>query len=405
MNKKENRMLEDKLLELVDNNIITSEQYHNAKQYFEDRQDQSVVTIFGAMGVFLIALSIITIFAINWSVLPTAIKAIIAFVPIIITCVMLGFYIKNGNKSLKLYTSIFAPISIIATNSLVGQIFHIQMEIFEMFFISLMMFLPITFILKNYISIVVYGIGSIIYTIGNLATESGLFYVFVVAMPLVIYNIVNYLKNKEEHLNLVMWVINIAIASLILFMKEIFRIDVLLVHIYMIYAATQTLFKHEQYALKHISSLFTIYLLFSCISPVFVSFAKEIEFGYDTLFLTVLTAGFIYLSKLYKEPKQYFSFIFILLMQYTQMHQDTLFVFVNLLAAAFGVYRIYIGSKENSYYETKRGIQIILILVFLRFVSADLSFTLKSIIFLLSGICFMIGSKKMKNRFEGERDE
>ena len=92
MNKKNIKLLENKLLELVDNNIISHEQYQNAKQYFNKDNEKSVVTIFGAIGVLLIALSIITIFAINWSNIPIALKTIIAFVPILITCVMLFYY-------------------------------------------------------------------------------------------------------------------------------------------------------------------------------------------------------------------------------------------------------------------------------------------------------------------------
>ena len=95
MNKKNIKFLENKLSELMDNNIISYEQYQNAKQYFNANQEKSVVTIFGAIGVLLIALSIITIFAINWSIIPVIIKTIIAFVPIAITCVMLFFYMKK----------------------------------------------------------------------------------------------------------------------------------------------------------------------------------------------------------------------------------------------------------------------------------------------------------------------
>ena len=66
MNKKDYKFLEDRLLELVNNNIISNEQYANAKEYYHNKKEnKSIATIFGAIGVFLMALSIITLFAIS----------------------------------------------------------------------------------------------------------------------------------------------------------------------------------------------------------------------------------------------------------------------------------------------------------------------------------------------------
>ena len=410
MNKKDYKFLEDRLLELVNNDIISNEQYANAKEYYHNKKEnKSIATIFGAVGVFLMALSIITLFAINWGNISKGIKVIISFIPLVITSVMLYIYMAKNNKKIQLYTSIFAPIGIIATNSLIAQVFHIQTEIYELIFTSLIMFLPIAFILRNYVSIIVYGVGTIIYAFAviesSVSENMALLKIFLISLPLIIYNIKNYMNNRKDGKNTVMWIVNISLVTLFVFFKEIFRPDVFLIYLYMIYFITQTLFDKDNILNRILSLLFMGYLIISCTTPFMVSYAEEIEFGFDTIFITILTAIFIYLSKSYKNPKEYFIFLFIFFLQYTRMDADVLFVFINIIAIAWGVYKIIIGNQRSSYKEIKQVVSVILLLILFRFVNSDISFMGKSIMFLIAGTSFMIGANVMKKRIGGEKDE
>lgn len=410
MNKKDYKFLDDRLLELVNNDIISSEQYTNAKEYYHNKKEnKSIATIFGAIGIFLMALSIITLFAINWGNISKGIKVIISFIPLVITSVMLYIYMTKNNKKIQLYTSIFAPIGIIATNSLITQVFHIQTEIYELIFTSLIMFLPIAFILRNYVSIIVYGVGTIIYAFAvidsSVSENIALLKIFLISLPLIIYNIKNYINDSKDGKNTIMWIVNISLVTLFIFFKEIFRPDVFLIYLYMIYFITQTLFDKDNILNRILSLLFMGYLIISCTTSFMVSYAKEIEFGFDTIFITILTAIFIYLSKSYKNPKEYFIFLFIFFLQYTRMDADVLFVFINIIAIAWGVYKIVIGIQRSSYKEIKQGVSVILLLILFRFVNSDISFMGKSIMFLIAGTSFMIGANVMKKRIGGEKDE
>ena len=410
MNKKDYKFLEDTLLELVNKDIISNEQYINAKEYYNNKKEnKSIATIFGAIGVFLMALSIITLFAINWENISKGIKIIISFIPLVITSIMLYTYMTKNNKKIQLYTSIFAPISIIATNSLIAQIFHIQTEIYELFFTSLIMFLPIAFILKSYISIIVYGVGTIIYAFAvidsSISENIALLRIFLIALPLIIYNIKNYISDRKDGKNTVMWIVNIFLVTLFIFYKEFFRPDVFLIYLYMIYFITQTLFDKKNILNRILSVLFMGYLIVSCTTPFMVSYAEEIEFGFDTLLITIITALFIYLSKSYKNPKEYFIFLFILFLQYTRMDPEIIFIIINIITLTLGVYKIINGNKNNSYKEIREGISIILLLILFRFVNSDISFMGKSIMFLIAGFSFMIGSNIIKKRIGGEKDE
>ena len=404
MNKKNYKFLDDRLLELVNNDIISSEQYSNAKEYYYNKtENRSIYTIFGAIGILLMALSIITLFAINWINISKEIKVIISFIPLVLTSVMLYISMTKNNKKFYLYTSIFAPIGIIATNSLIAQVFHIQTEIYELIFTSLIMFLPIAFILRNYVSIIVYSVGTIIFAFAVI--DSSISKILLISLPLIIYNIINYINNKKDGKNTVMWIVNISLVTLFVFYKEFFGLNVFLIYLYMIYFITQTLFDKDNILNRILSLLFVGYLIISCTTPFMVSYAKKIEFGFDTIFITILTAIFIYLSKAYKNPKEYFVFLFILFLQYTRINADVLFTFINIIAIAFGVYKIVIGNKINSYKEIKQGVSVILLLILFRFINSDISFMGKSIMFLIAGTSFIIGSNLMKKRIGGENDE
>ena len=410
MNKKEYKFLDDKLAELVENDIISSEQYENAKIYYHNgKTNKSVITIFSAIGVLLIALSIITLFAINWKNISKEFKVIISFVPLIITSVMLYLYMKNENSKMKLFTSIVAPSAIIATNSLISQVFHIQTEMYELLFVSLIMFLPIAFILKNYVSIIVYGIGTFLYALSvassYLSESIILLNILIIWLPLIIYNIKNYINNRKDGKNMLMWVINVSILTIIILLKEFLRPDVFLIYLYMVYFITKIIFNGDNILNRILSFLFIGYLILSCIDPFMFIFVEEIDFGFDTAIISIIILALIYLSRAYKNPKEYFIFLFILILQYIRIDENIMFICVNLIALALGVYIIIEGNKKNSYKEIKKGVFVVLLIVMLRFINSDISFMGKSIMFLITGIGFVIGSNIIKKRIGGKKDE
>ena len=398
MNKKDYKFLSSKLMELANNNIISKEQLEKSQNYFlEKKSDKNLSTLFGAIGVFLIALSIITLFAMNWNDIPKGIKVIISFIPIAISSVMLYKYMQTEDKKLCLYTSVFAPIAIIATNSLITQVFHMQTEIYELFFTSLLMFMPITFILRNFMAILIYGAGGVIYSfvaIESYGSEAeAISKILLIALPLIIFNVINYIKNKEDKTNVISWIANCILLTLFLFHKELLSEESILVYLYALYFATLTLFGNKNLLSRILSFGFLGYMLLSCTSSDMLEYTEDLTIHFDTLLLAILAGVFIYISKAYKEPKEYFIFAFITLAQFTNLSSDLLFIIANLITIALGVYRILLGNDKNLPSETKKGLAIILLVILFRFVSSDLSFGTKSIIFLISGLIFMFSGK------------
>ena len=403
MNHKKYKFLEDSLLELNQNNIISEEQLLNAKKYFEkeNQSKTSIITIFTSIGVLLVALSIITLFAINWENIGKTIKVLIAFVPIIITAIMMFFYMKNGNEKLKTYTSIFAPISILATNSLIGQVFHIQMETYEMFFISLLMFLPIAFTLRNYLSIIVYCIGTITYAMNISSHWLEVLNSAIITLPILAYNYISYAKEKNDNKNILMYITNTIVVTLLLFKTEFVRMESIFIYGYFVYLISRHLFDERNILSSFLKTTLLICMFAFCINGT----ALQIELGLDSIILAILAIASIYIGKFYKEPRECFNMIFVLLIQYCNMADEISYIVINLLMLAFGIYKIVYGTKKGVYDEVKKGITTILILIMIRFISSGLSFTEKSILFLISGVIFIIVANMMKKRIGGKNND
>ena len=409
MNKRQYKFLEKKLAELNQNEIISEEQCTNAKNYFvkQTKADKSLITIFMSLGFLLVSLGVITLFAINWEHIAKGMKVLISFLPLVITAIMLFYTMKKDDNKLKIYTSIVAPISILATNSLLSQVFHIQTEIHELFFTSLLMFMPIAFILRNYLSILVYSVGTITYalaTSGSMAfavTTTGL-----ISLPLFVYAFMNYKNNKHDRKNSLMWSAIVCILTLLLVRIEFITPEALVIYFYLIYLITRKLFNKECTLNKLFKMVFISIALIGCISSDVVLYIPKIKFGIDTILFTFLSAIFICLTKVYKEPKEWFTFIYICLIQYLgALENEILFILINILALVWGIYKIAIGNKTCQYKESKQGLAIILYLIFIRFMNADLTFAMKSVIFLLSGVGFMITANIMKKRIGGSENE
>ena len=404
MNNKKYKFLEKSLAELTENNIISEEQFAKAKTYFkhDTKEGKSMITIFTSIGIFLVALSIITLFAVNWDNIGKSIKVMLAFVPLLITAIMMFFYMKNGNEKLKLYTSIFAPISILATNSLVGQIFHIQMETYELFYISLLSYMPIAFTLKNYLSLIVYCIGTITYVLNVPHYYFETFAnAFAIALPIIIYYYINYRKEPHSKKNILMWVTNIIVATMMLFEIELIRAESIFIYGYLVYLVTKMLFGSKNILSKFLKLVFVVCMFVFCFEDV----AMQYEFGWDTVLITALIIVCMCIGKIYKETKEWFLVAFIVLIQYCNIPDEILYILINILVLALGIYKIVSGSKNAIYKETKQGVATVVLLIMFRFMSSDLSFTEKSVVFLISGIAFIIGANILKKRIGGKNDE
>ena len=127
-----------------------------------------------------------------------------------------------------------------------------------------------------------------------------------------------------------------------------------------------------------------------------LGFAEEITIGIDIVILAAIAGIFIYLSKAYKNYQEYFVLAFIFLIHFTGLNKDILFALTNIIVVVLGIYKIIVGGRKNSYHGTKNGIYLILLIIMFRFISSELSFAAKSILFLITGTLFLLSGKIVK---------
>lgn len=405
MNKKNQMFLFEKLNELKANNIISNEDCLNAKEFYGETKEnspRSMVTIITAIGVLLLGLSIITLFAFNWDNLSVGIKSLVAFIPLMITAIMLYITLNKDDKRWEIYTSIFGALAIISTNALISQIFHIQTTAQDLIFLSLIMFVPILAIFRNTIGIIIYGIEAIICSLSG-PFESSALIPFLVIIPVLLYNIYCYVKNKESGQNIIMGLINIILITLFIFSNEILRAEILPLYLYLVYLISMKIFGKKN-AISEIFSIgFMAYLmLFTIDKSISASFYKDTKIILDTAVMSVLVLGLGYNLKLYKNVKEIIMFLFILIANYLIMPDELVFLIINLLALAIGINYIYEGNKLKLFNKSIKGVGVILLVITFRFINSDFTFMQKSIMFLITGASFIAIANYMKKKIGGE---
>jgi hypothetical protein len=254
----------------------------------------------------------------------------------------------------------------------------------------------------------VYAVGVVIYAfcaVEEMYELPALLTILLLALPMVIFNCINYIKKKEDKRNTLLWVANVILISLLFFCEEIVRPEASVIYVYLIYVLSLCLFKRETLLNRMIAVCFGAFLLISCIGEDFVSYAEDITFGWDIFILTAVTVAAVYLSKLYKTPKEYIFIGQIILLQFLKLPAEFLFYAMNFLALIWGITKIISGNKEGEIKRLKQGVAIILYLIFIRFMNADIGFMEKSVIFLISGIGFIVGARLLEKKLGGKKDE
>lgn len=148
-----NPKLQHQLSELLQAEVITPETAEKILAYYRAKVDTAPTrlrTIFGVLGALLCGLGIILIIAHNWEHMSKLIKIVLAFLPLVIgqiTCA-LGFF-KNKGVTWIESSATFLVLSVGATISLVGQIYHISGSLSDFLLIWITITAPLMYVLRS----------------------------------------------------------------------------------------------------------------------------------------------------------------------------------------------------------------------------------------------------------------
>ena len=136
---------------LVRDNMITAEQSLRIEEYYamktSDRPNR-LFTIFGIFGALLVGSGIVLILGHNWDNFSRLIKTILAFIPMCIGQILVGYSIfKKKNNSWKEASGTFLFFGVGISISLVSQIYHIPGDLAFFLLIWISLCLPLIYLL------------------------------------------------------------------------------------------------------------------------------------------------------------------------------------------------------------------------------------------------------------------
>lgn len=407
--------------ELLEAKVISPEIAKSMQDYYHQKESSSpnkLVLVFGILGALLVGLGIVLIIAHNWDDLSRGIKTFLAFIPLILGQVALGYSIfrKNESKTWKEASSCFLVFAIGACISLISQVYNIEGDLGSFLLTWSLLALPIVYIARSNIASLLY-----IILITYFLLES------------------NYWTNKRQF-NFVYWLLFLAIVPhLFLLFKKRLETNFINFHSFLIpisltigvgslasefpqlliiaFVSLFTCFYGLGYVYKtsqqgHLSngfilfgSMATMVLLFMASFQDYWTTMKDVIWGikvfqtetfyYALLFFVFALIIYFYYFKHkvenWKDDLQpimpvfiVFVFIFILGQFSSQLAQ----ILINILILTIGVLTIRQGANMNHLGIMNYGLIIITILVACRFFDTDMSFVLRGLIFVGLGLGF-----------------
>ncbi|RZJ57067.1 MAG: DUF2157 domain-containing protein, partial [Flavobacterium sp.] len=164
----------NELPELVENNIISVQTARDIERYYATRKEpenNSMLTIFGALGGILVGLGIILIFAHNWDTFPKTVKTLLAFLPLVVFQVLAGYSIfKDKSAAWREASGTLVFFSVGAAIALVGQIYNIPGNTASFLMTWILLCVPLIYVLRSNVLVLLHIIFSTYY-----AVEAGYF--------------------------------------------------------------------------------------------------------------------------------------------------------------------------------------------------------------------------------------
>jgi uncharacterized membrane protein len=142
----------DELEKLRDESIITEEQFQEICSRLQNSKDKNrdlLVNVLIGIGIFLVALGIISLFAYNWDNIPNIARVLIGLIPTFISIGLLYKYMDKKQTFYNVMVNVFSPFAFIATNAIISQTYHTQSTVFKIVIISLIMYIPIFILTKK----------------------------------------------------------------------------------------------------------------------------------------------------------------------------------------------------------------------------------------------------------------
>lgn len=386
--------------ELKEQNLITTSEYDSICSHYkferEKNPDKLVNNLIG-LAVFFIAISIITIFAINWEEFGITTRAILSYIPLFILIGIFGFTVfekddaKRNTK--KIILSIFAPIAIIASNALIDQTFQIQTTFYDIIVNSMWAFIPIVIYTLKPPALFLFGLG-VIFSINS--AESTILAQSIFVIISILLNGYMWYKDKTRKATYNMSVLNGALIINFLATNDIINLFEVMISIFAVLEILQLIYKEK--VMRLYSSITFVFEVVIIIFGLFENIEPEYSIVTALILLLVQTGLFIY-NKSFKDVVNISALLIVVSIL---LGNQLLFNILLLLISAGYFYQ---GYNEGNNSRSMRGVSLVTIWGLSKLVTSELSFEEKSVLFIVIGIIFIIISKIVKKKMGVAKNE
>ena len=424
-----NSKLIKELPELVRNDIISDEMSKNIQKYYEGKQavtPNKLFVVFGVLGAALIGIGILLILAHNWDDFSRSIKTIIAFVPLVIGQLCVGYaLLKKKGKTWKETSGTFLFFGIGISMALVSQVYNIPGDFGAYLLTWVVLSLPLVYLLKSnslallHVVFLTYYSCEYGYGFGGHNPSPWMYFPLVLAVLPFYFNLLKQDATKNM-VAILHWIIPLSsVIVLGAFIKTEWEFLPLIYIILfgLIYnIGCSSILKQERLRRNGylvLGSLGTVVLL---LIMSFRDLWKELSFEVliDTqefyvaaaLFVMAISAMLFSNNRSKKEQSNLFKYVFIAF--------ATLFfvgitspgiatIGVNILVFALGIIAIKKGADNQHFGILNYGLLIVTSLIICRFFDTDLSFVIRGLLFVVIGVGFFLTNYimlKQKNKKE-----
>jgi len=421
-----NSKFEKNLNELVEAKVITPEILKNITDYYSSNTSKKtnwLFTVFGVLGALLSGLGIILIVAHNWDTLPKNIKTILAFTPLVIGQLAIGYsFFKNKSNTWKEASSTFLFFAIGATISLVSQVYNIPGEMSSFLLTWLVLAAPLLYLMRSNTIAVFHLIIATCYACNLGYFNSNVPWLYLALFIWVLPHYYSLIKQQPTAniTSIFNWFLPLSLV--IALGAFIGSKDTIGFCMYMaLFGLLYNLGKLPRLSNQKLRA--NGYLIIGSLGSIFILmfttfnwFWKDTATGNlstqeigVTLFLNaaaLLVLLYLYFKKQLKSFNlfQYTFLIFGLIYTGLQSAGVVPVVLINLLIFTLGLSTVKIGTNKQNYGILNYGLLIITVLIACRFFDTDLDFVVRGILFILVGVGFFLANYMLLKKQQNEKN-
>lgn len=400
------------LPELIQNQIISKDTALRIERYFESKEantSNKLFVIFGVLGSLLIGSGIILLFAHNWDYLPKMIKTVLAFIPLVIGQLLVGFSIfKKKSQIWKEASGVFLFFGVGAAIALIGQIYNVPGSLEGYLLTWIALCLPLVYLLKSKVLAILHLVFATYYACLVGYFESAqipwMYLVMLVGLLPFYYNVI---KSEAacNGFSLLNWLFSLSLTITFGAFLEVSSSILYLIYILffgLLYNIGQLpyfkILKLRQNGYLAMGSLGVVVTLL--LASFYRYWSGDFNYEYYSvssfyvpillIILTVVILVYSYIKDSLK-PFDLFRYVFVLylIVFIVNSYYATVgLVLINFLILGLGIATVKVGVDKYHFGILNYGLLIITALISFRFFDTNMSFVIRGSLFITIGVGF-----------------